>query len=106
LNNAIQQTPHRQELRTQVVELGLLESRQFLPAAGWRNARSETVQEMADLRQVKSTGLRKPDTCWETILAAAVKLRLPKAHSQFCAAHAVGSKRVPGRINLPVKLHV
>jgi hypothetical protein len=60
LNHTIEQTPHRQELRHPVIKLDLLESRQFLPAAGWRNALSETVQETAHLRQVKSTRLRKP----------------------------------------------
>jgi hypothetical protein len=60
LNNTIQRTPHRQELRDPAIELDLLESRQFLPAAGGRNARSESVQETAHLRQMKSTGLRKP----------------------------------------------
>ena len=58
-DNAIQQTPHRQQLRHPGIQFDLLLARQFPPAAGWRNARGEALQEASHLRQVKSTGLRK-----------------------------------------------
>jgi len=59
LNNTIQQTTHRQQLRHPAIEFGLLPARQLLPPAGWRNTLSEAVQELAHLRQMKSTRLRE-----------------------------------------------